>query len=113
MHMPGKQRKRQGGSGTSRSPRRNQRSSSKPGAGAVGSDPNAARSVGGKGDFGVPETGRERDRQYVSQETKSQDPGGIPAHSGVDDRVTGVGGNSSGVGSSSGGDIDTDIVGVG
>lgn len=113
--MPGKQRKRQGNSGTSRSPRRNHGSSSKasPKNAAVGSDPRAAKSVGGKGDFGVPESGRERDRQYVSQETKSQDPGGIPAHSGVDDRVTGVGGNASGIGSSSGGDIDTDIIGVG
>ncbi|MBC8106713.1 MAG: hypothetical protein H7Z14_09005 [Anaerolineae bacterium] len=115
--MPGKQRKRQGNSGTSRSPRRNHGSSSKAAAskvGAVGSDPRAVKLIGGKGDFGVPETGQERDRQYVSQETKSQDPGGMPPHAGVDQsRVAGVGGNESGVGSSSSGDIDPDIVGVG
>jgi hypothetical protein len=117
--MPSKQRKRQGNSDTSRSPRRNQRGSTADTTraqtiGAVGSDPKAAAKVGGKGDFGVPETGRERDRAYVSQETKSQDPGGSPAHSsGEAERVTGVGGNDSGVGSSSGGDVDTDIIGLG
>lgn len=74
----------------------------------------AAKSFGGKRDFGVPESGHERDRQYVSQETKSQDPGGMPPHAGDNgSRVAGVGGNESGVGSSSSGDIDPDIVGVG
>src|SRR5688572_19551720 len=103
--MPGKQRKRQGNSDTSRSPRRNQRKPAMPkrsghssdstrSMGAVGSDPKAAAKVGGKGDFGVPETGRERDRAYVSQETKSQDPGALPGHSsGEGQRVAGVGGN--------------------
>ena len=110
--MAGKLRKRQGGSGTSRSPRRTKRKSAM--SRAVGSDIKAAASFGGKGDFGVPETGRERDRQYVSQETKSQDPGGLPPHAGVDEsRVAGVGGNESGVGSSSSGDIDPDLIGVG
>jgi len=122
--MPGKQRKRQGTSDSSRSPRRNQRKSAMrrsdtratagSAAGAVGSDPRAVRSVGGKGDFGVPETGRERERAYVSQETKSQDPGALPGHSnGEGTRTSGVGGNDSGVGSSSGGDVDTDIIGLG
>ncbi|CAN5363743.1 hypothetical protein BH09PLA1_BH09PLA1_05160 [soil metagenome] len=110
--MAGKKQKRQGGRATSRSPRRAQASTT--GSKPVGSDANAAKSFGGKGDFGVPETGHERERQYVSQETKSQDPGGIPAHAGSNaSRVTGVGGNESGIGSSSGGDVDTDIVGVG
>ena len=82
--------------------------------GKVGSDPRAARKVGGKLDFGVPETGSERDRQYVSQETRLNDPGSAPEHShNTGDRVTGAGGNASGVGSSSGGDVDTDLVGVG
>lgn len=126
--MPGKQRKRQGNSDSSRSPRRNQRGGASGGksrttssstttrsaAGAVGSDPKAAAKVGGKGDFGVPETGRERDRAYVSQETKAHDKGGMPGHnSGEGQRVAGVGGNDSGVGSSSGGDVDTDIIGLG
>jgi hypothetical protein len=82
--------------------------------GAVGSDPKEAAKIGGKGDLGVPETGHERDRAYVSQETKSQDPGARPGHSGTEgQRVAGVGGNDSGIGSSSGGDVDTDIIGVG
>jgi hypothetical protein len=83
-------------------------------SGKVGSDPRAVRKVGGKRDFGVPETGRERDRAYVSQETKANDPGAMPERSAnPGNRVTGVGGNASGVGSSSGGDIDTDLIGVG
>jgi len=87
--------------------------------GKVGSDPKATRQVGGKGDFGVPESGSRVDRAYVSQETKASDPGGRAPHSydaasGPDDgeRVTGVGGNASGIGSSSGGDVDTDLVGI-
>lgn len=83
-------------------------------SGKVGSDPHAARKFGGQSDFGVPETGRERDREYVSRTTKSNDPGAMPEHSlGEGTRTTGVGGNASGDGSSSGGDLDTDIVGVG
>jgi hypothetical protein len=82
--------------------------------GKVGSDPRAARQFGGKRDFGVPETEHERDRAYVSQETRANDPGGMPEHSAnPGNRVTGVGGNASGTGSSSGGDVDTDVIGVG
>jgi hypothetical protein len=78
-----------------------------------GSSIEDAQAVGGKGDFGV----REDDvveRTYTSQNTKRSDPGGAPARSGSDDsRTSGVGGNESGAGSSSGGDLDTDFVGVG
>jgi hypothetical protein len=81
--------------------------------GKVGSDPKAAQSVGGKGDFGV----REDDvveRQYTSSNTRASDRGASQPHAGEDQgRVAGVGGNASGRGSSSGGDIDTDIIGVG
>lgn len=79
----------------------------------VGSDSQAARSVGGKGDFGV----RENDvveRQYTSANTRASDPGAAHPHAGEDEgRVAGVGGDAVGVGSSSGGDLDTDIIGVG
>lgn len=79
----------------------------------VGSDPQAAQAVGGKGDFGV----RENDvveRQYTSANTRASDRGAAQPHAGEDQgRVAGVGGNASGRGSSSGGDIDTDIIGVG
>jgi hypothetical protein len=83
-------------------------------SGKVGSDPQAAKGVGGKGDFGVPESdvvGRE----YVSRETKANDPGAAPVRIKVGDeaRESGVGSNESGPGSGSGGDIDTDVVGVG
>jgi hypothetical protein len=83
-------------------------------AGKVGSDPNAVQQVGGKGDFGVPESNR-RDREYVSRETKFNDPGAATqrADADVDEREAGVASNLSGPGSGSGGDIDTDIVGVG
>jgi hypothetical protein len=81
--------------------------------GKVGSDPKAAQSVGGKGDFGV----REDDvteRQYTSSNTRASDRGAAQPHAGEDQgRVAGVGGHASGRGSSSGGDLDTDIVGVG
>lgn len=81
--------------------------------GKVGSDPSAAHNLGGKGDFGV----RESDvvgRQYTSANTRASDPGASHPHAGEDqNRVSGVGGDAVGVGSSSGGDLDTDIIGVG
>jgi hypothetical protein len=78
-----------------------------------GSSIEDARAVGGKGDFGVPE-GEVAERTYTSMNTKRSDPGAAPMRSGLDgSRTSGVGGNSSGPGSSSGGDLDTDIVGVG
>ena len=97
-------------SNTNQSGGQDNKSSGKP-----GSDPDAARAVGGKGDFGVP-VNRERtaDRDYTSANTKASDPGNAQARSGDDERrFSGAGGHSSGVGSSSGGDVDTDIVGVG
>ncbi len=53
--------------------------------------------------------------RYVSQNTKAADPGAAQPHSGEDDgvRTSGAGGVDSGVGSSSGGDLDTDFIGVG
>jgi hypothetical protein len=85
-------------------------------AGTVGSDPDAARSFGGQGDFGAavnaPLTG---DRDYVSQNTKRSDPGaanpGAWEADGVRDH--GAGSPSVGAGSGSGGDLDPDWVGVG
>lgn len=84
--------------------------------GKVGSDPDAARSFGGKGDFGAavnaPLTG---DRDYVSQNTKQSDRGatnpGAWEADGVRDH--GAGSPAVGAGSGSGGDLDPDWVGVG
>jgi hypothetical protein len=77
----------------------------------VGTSPEAAKRVGGKGDFGAPES-NPIERQYASEAIKHQDKGGAPEHSRGDGvRVSGVGGNDSGPGSSSGGDIDLDVIG--
>jgi len=79
----------------------------------VGTDPQAAKNFGGKGDFGVHESDR-IERDYASRATKSQDKGGPPAHAtGEGQRVSGVGANNSGPGSGSGGDLDLDVIGVG
>jgi hypothetical protein len=65
-------------------------------------------------DFGVPAAGGTGiEREYVSENTKQSDPGAaLPAASETIDRTAGVGGKYSGPGSASGGDLDTDIVGV-
>jgi hypothetical protein len=81
--------------------------------GKVGSDPTAAKRVGGKGDFGVSENDT-INRTYTSGNTRASDRGAAQPHAGENEgRVAGVGGNDSGRGSSSGGDLDTDIIGVG
>lgn len=82
--------------------------------GKVGSSPDAARKVGGKGDFGIPESDVPG-RQYTSENTKQSDPGSAHPHAGTEggDRTAGVGGDDVGDGSNSAGDIDTSIVGVG
>jgi hypothetical protein len=78
-----------------------------------GSSGEDAKAMGGKGDFGVAE-GDVVERTYTSANTKRADRGGAPAHSGSHGtRTSGVGGNDSGAGSSSGGDLDTDIIGIG
>lgn len=81
--------------------------------GKVGSDPDAAKSVGGKGDFGV-DVNDTVGRDYTSHNTKASDPNAAMPHAGEnDERTAGVGGKGGAVGSSSGGDLDTDIIGVG
>jgi hypothetical protein len=81
-----------------------------------GSDPKGAKEFESPGDFGVPEgDAPSLDRDYVSRNTKRSDPGAAVPRSGEDIgvRTTGAGGPATGDGSSSGGDIDPDIVGVG
>jgi hypothetical protein len=86
--------------------------SNKP-ASKVGSESEAAKNLGGKGDFGVPESDT-IGRAYTSANTRASDPGAAQPHAGDDEgRVAGVGSNASGPGSGSGGDLDTDIVGIG
>jgi hypothetical protein len=80
-----------------------------------GSSTADAAKVGGSGDFGVSPDNR-ADRDYTSQNTKRADPGNAPpmaSESADGTRVAGAGGNDAGVGSSSAGDLDADIIGVG
>jgi hypothetical protein len=82
--------------------------------GKVGSDPNAAKAFGGERDFGA-KADDVIERSYTSANTKASDPGAAQPHAGEGDggsRTAGVGGTDAGVGSSSGGDLDTDFVGV-
>ena len=92
----------------------NQQTNQNPDLDKPGSSLEAARAQGGKGDFGVEESDV-INRTYTSMNTKRSDPGAAVARSSPDEgnRVTGAGGNQSGPGSSSGGDLDPDIVGVG
>lgn len=81
-----------------------------------GSSREDAQSVGGEGDFGVKADENNRlDREYTSRNTKASDPGAAQPRSSAmsGGRESGAGGNAVGSGSSSGGDIDTSIVGVG
>jgi hypothetical protein len=81
-----------------------------------GSSAEDARAVGGEGDFGESANENNRlDRDYVSRNTKMSDPGAAqPRSSGMAGaRESGAGGSAVGTGASSGGDLDTDIVGVG
>jgi hypothetical protein len=79
-----------------------------------GSSKEDAKKVVGKGDFGVHVDDRV-EREYTSENTKRADHGYDARRSDPDDgqRVAGAGGNNSGPGSSSGGDLDPDFVGIG
>lgn len=81
-----------------------------------GSEPEKAAEVGSDKDFGVPAgDGPSRQRDYVSTNTRSADPGATQPfsweHDGVRDH--GAGGRDSGPGSASGGDLDPDLLGFG
>jgi len=77
-----------------------------------GSNADDVGRVGSPYDFGVRES-NVAERAYVSGNTKAHDPGNAQPHAGENnDRQSGVGSNQSGPGSGSGGDIDTDIVGL-
>ena len=79
-----------------------------------GSSTEDAKALSGEHDFGVPESNTVG-RAYTSANTKAADHGAAQVqdfeHKGKRDH--GVGGRDSGPGSSSGGDIDTDFVGLG
>lgn len=87
-------------------------------SGAVGSDPAAAKHFADKNDFGIPAANAGR-FPGVADEAKNQPAGDnlsdarAPGSETAENRDAGVGGHASGAGSSSGGDLDTDWVGVG
>jgi hypothetical protein len=81
-----------------------------------GGEPERAKDVASKGDFGVPVgNGPSPDRDYVSRNTKASDPGAAHPRSSEHDGVRdhGAGAPDSGPGSSSAGDLDPDLLGVG
>jgi hypothetical protein len=80
-----------------------------------GSESAEAKNVGGEGDFGAPVgAGPDRERDYVNENTKRADPGAAQPMDWEDDakRDHGAGGPDAGPGSSSGGDLDPDFVGI-
>lgn len=79
-----------------------------------GSSEADAKAVGGSGDFGVAENDVVG-RNYTSRNTKLADRGVAPQRSGESEdavRTSGAGGTNSGPGSSSGGELDTDLSGL-
>ena len=60
------------------------------------------------GDFGVPSEPASAERDYAAETVKQHSKNSFPPHAGsAGTRTAGVGGNASGRGSSSGGDVDT------
>jgi hypothetical protein len=69
------------------------------------------REVGGKGDFGIPASAA-RGPIKAGGRGKDRDQGTGSTRGGVDSRETGVGAPTGSPGAGSGGDLDTDIVGL-
>ena len=76
----------------------------------VGSSPDAAEKVGGKGDFGIP--ARDPVLRARDGEIEGRPAGSSPGYSGdAGVRTTGVGSSGGPPGADSGGDLDPDIIG--
>lgn len=82
-----------------------------------GSESDPAQQPDAPGDFGVHASRSSAgDRAYTSRNAKLSDPGNAQPWSRENadgDRTAGAAGHASGVGSSSGGDLDPDLIGVG
>jgi hypothetical protein len=79
--------------------------------GKVGTDPKALKNVGGKGDFGIP--ARDNVARAKEGEIEGRPAGSAPGYSGdAGARTTGVGSRGGPPGTDSGGDIDTDFIGL-
>ena len=80
--------------------------------GKVGSDRSADREVGGKLDFGIP-ANRATEPQPIGGRDKGPEQGTGPMRSGSDDeRTSGVGHAPGRPGAGSGGDLDTEFIGL-
>lgn len=85
----------------------------------VGSSKKASRKFGGKTDFGIPASRsksefarrKSREAKFQPSSSKPSDPR-RPKGSLQQSRTSGVGKSDAGPGGSSGGDVDTDIVGL-
>jgi hypothetical protein len=78
--------------------------------GKVGTDPEALKQVGGKGDFGIP--ARDNVARARDGEIEGRPAGSAPGYSGSQSvRTTGVGSAGGEPGHDSGGDLDTDFIG--
>ena len=79
----------------------------------AGSSQKDAHELGGQGDFGAGESNPTA-CAYAPQNTRHADPGAAQPRSDSDGlRISGAGGNDSGPGSCSGGDLDPDFIGLG
>jgi hypothetical protein len=79
--------------------------------GKVGSDREAVEEFGGKGDFGIP--ARDNVARAKEGEIEGRPAGSAPGYSGdAGDRTTGVGSMGGPPGKDSGGDVDTDVIGL-
>jgi hypothetical protein len=80
-------------------------------SGKVGTDPQALKDFGGKGDFGIPV--RDSVVRAHEDDIESRPAGSAPGYSGSKGvRITGVGSAGGEPGHDSGGDIDTDFIGL-
>jgi hypothetical protein len=86
--------------------------SSSKSTGKVGTDPEALKNVGGKGDFGIP--ARDAKAYAHLDDIEGRPAGSAPGNTGARGlRTTGVGSAGGEPGHDSGGDLDTDTIGFG
>src|SRR5215210_1597889 len=81
--------------------------------GKVGSDPEAAKNFANEGDFGIPAEDAAPDMTVEDRDYPGRPAGSIRTRSGASGkRTVGVGSTEGPDGKGSGGDIDTDIIGL-
>jgi hypothetical protein len=82
--------------------------------GKVGSDPDAARNFASEGDFGIPSEDAAPDMTVEDRDYPGRPAGNLRTRSGAGGkRTVGVGSTEGPDGKGSGGDVDSDIIGLG